>query len=69
MNNIYKDNIIINIIMDYHKLFTDIMIKKEAKKLYQYCQKCNKPKPTEKDKIFALCYKCNERKKRYLAIG
>ena len=55
--------------MDYHKLFTDIMIKKEAKKLYQYCQKCNKPKPTEKDKIFALCYKCNERKKRYLAIG
>ncbi len=55
--------------MDYHKFFTDIMIKKEAEKLYHYCQKCHKIKKTEKDKIFALCYKCNERKKRYLAIG
>ena len=67
LNNI---KIIINIIiMDYQKFFTDIMNKKEAEKLYHYCEKCNKPKNTEKDKIFALCFKCNEKKKHYLEMG
>lgn len=63
--------------MDYHKFFTDIMIKKEAgkkpkpkketlNKRYSECEQCHKPTTTNTQERFAVCFKCNKKNKELL---